>query len=71
MPLAAAGVAVLLLLARIPYVVEATEYAVRTRFGRPVAVVTKPGLHARSRSSTTSPASTPVSSTSTRRRASS
>jgi membrane protease subunit HflC len=44
---AATGVAVLLLLARIPYVVEATEYAVRTRFGRPVAVVTKPGLHAR------------------------
>ncbi len=43
----AAGIAVLLLLARVPYVVEATEFAVRTRFGRPVAVVTKPGLHAR------------------------
>lgn len=43
----AAGAVVLLLLARIPYVVETTEYAVRTRFGRPVAVVTKPGLHAR------------------------
>ena len=43
----ALGVAVLLLLARVPYVVEATEYAVRTRFGRPVSVVTKPGLHAR------------------------
>ena len=44
----AAAVAVLLLLiARVPYVVDATEYAVRTRFGRPVAVVTKPGLHAR------------------------
>jgi membrane protease subunit HflC len=42
-----AGLVALLLLARIPYVVEATEYAVRTRFGRPVAVVTKPGLHAR------------------------
>ncbi len=44
---AVAGLVALLLLARIPYVVEATEYAVRTRFGRPVAVVTKPGLHAR------------------------
>lgn len=44
---AAAGAAVLLLLSRVPYVVEATEYAVRTRFGRPVAVVTKPGLNAR------------------------
>lgn len=44
---AAAGVLALLLLARVPYVVEATEYAVRTRFGRPVAVVTEPGLHAR------------------------
>ena len=43
----AAAVAALLLLARVPYVVEATEFAVRTRFGRPVAVVTKPGLHAR------------------------
>jgi membrane protease subunit HflC len=43
----ALGVAVLLLLARVPYVVEATEYAVRTRFGRPVSVVTKAGLHAR------------------------
>ena len=43
----AAGVAVLLFLARVPYVVEATEYAVRTRFGRPVSVVTKPGLNAR------------------------
>lgn len=43
----AAGVAALLLLSRVPYVVEATEFAVRTRFGRPVAVVTKPGLHAR------------------------
>ena len=44
---AAAGIALLLFLARVPYVVEATEYAVRTRFGRPVAVVTEPGLHAR------------------------
>lgn len=44
---AALGVAVLLFLARIPYVVEATEFAVRTRFGRPVSVVTTPGLHAR------------------------
>ena len=44
---AAAAVALLLFLARVPYVVEATEYAVRTRFGRPVAVVTQPGLHAR------------------------
>ncbi|HRY44102.1 MAG TPA: protease modulator HflC [Thermoanaerobaculia bacterium] len=43
----AAGAALLLLVARVPYVVEATEYAVRTRFGRPVAVVTEPGLHAR------------------------
>ena len=43
----AAGAALLLLAARVPYVVEATEYAVRTRFGRPVAVVTEPGLHAR------------------------
>ncbi len=43
----AAGAALLLLIARVPYVVEATEYAVRTRFGRPVAVVTEPGLHAR------------------------
>ena len=45
--LLAAGAAALLLLARVPYVVDATELAVRTRFGRPVAVVTKPGLHAR------------------------
>jgi len=36
-----------LLLSRVPFVVEATEFAVRTRFGRPVAVVTEPGLHAR------------------------
>lgn len=43
----AAGAVLLLLLSRIPYVVDATEYAVRTRFGRPVAVVTAPGLHAR------------------------
>ncbi len=43
----AVGIAVLLLLARVPYVVEATEFAVRTRFGRPVSVVTTPGLHAR------------------------
>lgn len=43
----AAGAVLLLLIARVPYVVEATEYAVRTRFGRPVAVVTEPGLHAR------------------------
>ncbi len=43
----AAGVAVLVLLARVPYVVEASEYAVRTRFGRPVSVVTTPGLYAR------------------------
>jgi membrane protease subunit HflC len=46
LPVAGAAV-VLVLLARVPYVVEATEYAVRTRFGRPVAVVTKPGLHGR------------------------
>ena len=43
----AAGVVLLLLIARVPYVVDATEYIVRTRFGRPVAVVTEPGLHAR------------------------
>ena len=43
----AAGAILLLLIARVPYVVEATEFAVRTRFGRPVAVVTEPGLHAR------------------------
>ena len=43
----AAGVILALLLARVPYVVEATEFAVRTRFGRPVAVVTEPGLKAR------------------------
>jgi membrane protease subunit HflC len=43
----AAGVVLLLLIARVPYVVDATEYVVRTRFGRPVAVVTEPGLHAR------------------------
>lgn len=43
----AAGAVLLLLIARVPYVVEATEFAVRTRFGRPVAVVTEPGLHAR------------------------
>ena len=43
----AAGVALLLFLVRVPYVVDATEYAVRTRFGRPVSVVTQPGLHAR------------------------
>jgi membrane protease subunit HflC len=42
----AAIVAVLLLgLVSIPYVVDATEYAVRTRFGRPVEVVQSPGLH--------------------------
>ena len=33
---AGAGVAVLLVLARVPYVVDATELAIRTRFGRPV-----------------------------------
>jgi membrane protease subunit HflC len=44
---AAGGLLALLLLSRVPFVVEATELAVRTRFGRPVAVVTKPGLHAR------------------------
>ena len=44
---AALGLALLLLLAQVPYVVDATEYVVRTRFGRPVAVVTEPGLHAR------------------------
>jgi modulator of FtsH protease HflC len=36
---------VLLALAAVPYVVDATEYAVRTRFGRPVEVVLRPGLH--------------------------
>lgn len=44
---AAAGLAVLLVLARIPFVVGVAEFAVRTRFGRPVAVVTEPGLSAR------------------------
>ncbi len=44
---AAGGALLLLLVARVPYVVDATEYVVRTRFGRPVAVVTEPGLHAR------------------------
>ncbi len=44
---AALGLALLLLLAQVPYVVDATEYVVRTRFGRPVAVVTQPGLHVR------------------------
>ena len=43
----ALGIAALLFLARVPYVVEATEFAVRTRFGRPVSVVTRAGLHAR------------------------
>lgn len=44
---AAGGLALLLVLARVPFVVGATEFAVRTRFGRPVAVVTEPGLSAR------------------------
>ena len=44
---AALGLALLRLLAQVPYVVDATEYVVRTRFGRPVAVVTQPGLHVR------------------------
>ena len=41
------GIAVLLVLARVPYVVDATELAIRTRFGRPVEVVKEPGLKAR------------------------
>jgi len=44
---AAGGLALLLVLARVPFVVGATEFAVRTRFGRPLAVVTEPGLSAR------------------------
>lgn len=43
----AAGLAALFFLARVPFVVEATEYAVRTRFGRPISVITRPGLNAR------------------------
>lgn len=43
----AGALAVLIVLSRIPFVVGATEFAVRTRFGRPVAVVTEPGLSAR------------------------
>ncbi|HEY7561145.1 MAG TPA: protease modulator HflC [Gaiellaceae bacterium] len=35
----------LLLLSGIPFVVDATECAVRTRFGRPVEVIQQPGLH--------------------------
>jgi modulator of FtsH protease HflC len=35
----------LLVLAGVPYVVDATQCAVRTRFGRPVEVIQQPGLH--------------------------
>ena len=42
--LVAAAVAGTFLLSRVPYVVDATELAVRTRFGRPVEVVKEPGL---------------------------
>ena len=36
---------VLLLLLGAPFVVDATQYAVRTRFGRPVEVIQEAGLH--------------------------
>ena len=39
------GIVVGLLLAGIPFVVDATQCAVRTRFGRPVEVIRRPGLH--------------------------
>ncbi len=42
--LAAAAAAAVLVLSQVPYVVDATELAVRTRFGRPVEVVKEPGL---------------------------
>jgi membrane protease subunit HflC len=44
-----AGVAMLgfVLVSRAPYIVDATQSAVRTRFGRPVEVVREPGLHFR------------------------
>lgn len=35
----------LLVFAGIPFVVDATQCAVRTRFGRPVEVIQRPGLH--------------------------
>jgi membrane protease subunit HflC len=35
----------LLVLMSVPYVVDATQCAVRTRFGRPIEVVQSPGLH--------------------------
>jgi modulator of FtsH protease HflC len=35
----------ILLLSGLPFVVDATECAVRTRFGRPVEVIQEPGLH--------------------------
>ena len=34
-----------LLLSGVPFVVDATQCAVRTRFGRPVEVIRQPGLH--------------------------
>jgi membrane protease subunit HflC len=40
--LAAAGIVIL---AGFPFVIDATECAVRTRFGRPVEVIGQPGLH--------------------------
>jgi membrane protease subunit HflC len=47
--LAYAGFAMLalLLLSSAPYVVDATQSAVRTRFGKPVEVIREPGLHFR------------------------
>jgi modulator of FtsH protease HflC len=44
---AAGGLVAAILLWSTPFIVDATDYAVRTRFGRPIQVIQRPGLYFR------------------------